>query len=192
MSLIKKIPSKSLAKYHNAEVECEVCSTRRIVRWYPNYTKETHLCRSCATSIGNTGGKRSKEARANMSKVQRALGNGGVRIQSGYTQLIVDTPHPRRRDRKNGKYVFEHILVIEEHIGRFLELHEIVHHIDGDKLNNSLNNLHVCSRSSHGKIYNSAEKAAFMLVKAGLLKFDPITEEYSLSTELATLASELL
>ena len=38
-------------------------------------------------------------------------------------------------------YVYEHRLVMEGVIGRLLEHHEIVHHIDGNKRNNSPDNL---------------------------------------------------
>lgn len=46
--------------------------------------------------------------------------------------------HPR--SNKDG-YVYEHILVAEAMIGRFLADEEIVHHKDGDKRNNEPNNL---------------------------------------------------
>ncbi len=38
-------------------------------------------------------------------------------------------------------YVGEHVLVVEEKIGRTLEKGETIHHLDGNKLNNELNNL---------------------------------------------------
>ena len=43
--------------------------------------------------------------------------------------------------RINGKTKQVHRLVMEEHIGRELTKEEVVHHIDGDKSNNKLDNL---------------------------------------------------
>lgn len=48
-----------------------------------------------------------------------------------------------------GTYVFEHTLVMEEHIGRKLVKGEVVHHIDGDGLNNSIDNLVLMTKKQH-------------------------------------------
>lgn len=52
-----------------------------------------------------------------------------------------------QRSRANG-YVYEHILVAEKKLGRDLNSHEVVHHIDGDKLNNAPDNLEVFANNS--------------------------------------------
>lgn len=53
--------------------------------------------------------------------------------------------HPR--SAKNNGYVFEHIVVMENHLGRLLEKNETVHHKNGDKRDNNLSNLELWSRS---------------------------------------------
>ena len=85
----------------------------------------------------------SEQAKINLSKAIRPKGkehyrwNGGKKInQEGY-RLIKCKEHPRKQ---NG-YVMEHTLIMENHLGRFLDNEEIVHHIDNNKLNNSINNL---------------------------------------------------
>lgn len=51
-----------------------------------------------------------------------------------------------------GRY-FVHRKVMEEKLGRRLRSDEIVHHIDGNKLNNDPNNLEITNRSDHMKIH---------------------------------------
>lgn len=51
--------------------------------------------------------------------------------------------------------VLVHRTIIENAIGRELTKDEIVHHIDGNKLNNELNNLVVLSRSDHVKLHSN-------------------------------------
>ena len=49
----------------------------------------------------------------------------------------------------DGKWVREHRWLMEQHLGRKLERWEQVHHIDGNHLNNSLDNLEVLSNADH-------------------------------------------
>ena len=54
---------------------------------------------------------------------------------------------------KDGKNVREHVLIAEEKIGRKLKKNEVVHHMDGDKMNNNPENLTVVTRGEHAKIH---------------------------------------
>lgn len=49
----------------------------------------------------------------------------------------------------NGKNIAQHRLVMEEHLGRALTSDEEIHHIDGDKLNNDIENLQIMTRAEH-------------------------------------------
>lgn len=77
--------------------------------------------------------------------------SGGIKNHSDGYILEYCPSHPYA-DR-NG-YVLQHRLIVERSIGRILSPYEIVHHIDGNKGNNALENLTVLTRSEHMKIHN--------------------------------------
>lgn len=66
---------------------------------------------------------------------------GGRRLdKNGYVLVYVAGGHPHGRCRGQ-RFVLEHRLVMEQHLGRLLLPSEVVHHRDGDKQNNALSNL---------------------------------------------------
>ena len=78
-------------------------------------------------------------------------------VKKGDYLYAVVPEHPRAT--KNG-YVLEHRIVIENKLGRILESSEIVHHIDGNKHNNNVDNLEVMTASEHA--YHHVKKGRKM------------------------------
>ena len=83
--------------------------------------------------------------------------------------------------RKNGGYKREHQFICEQHLGRKLEKWEVVHHINGVKLANNIENLFVCSRKQHNKAHNSCFGLVVSLMERGLAYFDRKEGVYKLT-----------
>lgn len=76
----------------------------------------------------------------------------GRRIdRDGYVLVSAPIDHPNARHRKNRNtgLIYEHRLVMEKKIGRYLTDLEIVYHIDGLRLHNSPDNLRLFENNSH-------------------------------------------
>lgn len=66
----------------------------------------------------------------------------------GYVRIYVPM-HPEANTRG---YVYEHRILAEQMIGRRLLKDEIVHHKNGIRWDNSLENLQVMTKFEHGKL----------------------------------------
>ena len=75
---------------------------------------------------------------------------GYITTWNGYKKVKAPDDYPNK-DKKG--YVMEHRLVMEKHIGRYLERDEEVHHIDGDKFNNKIENLQLLTKKEHRRIH---------------------------------------
>ncbi len=58
-----------------------------------------------------------------------------------------------RRIKIDDKWVAEHRYIMSKHLGRELDKKEIVHHKDGDGLNNEISNLEIMSWGDHNRLH---------------------------------------
>ncbi len=102
---------------------------------------------------------------------------GGRRINKDGYVSIWNPKHPN--STKQGR-ILEHRLVIEKHIGRMLDSDEVVHHVDFDKTNNSINNLYLTTRKRNSKLNRDICGLIKQLMNTGAVKFDTKKGEYYL------------
>jgi len=104
----------------NTPKTCEKCGAEYL-GWNNTKRNKHHYCsHSCAVSAPRTNRK-----------------NVALRMSDGYLCRYLPE-HPSSNIK--GLYA-EHRLVMEKHIGRLLTKKEVIHHIDGDVSNNSIDNL---------------------------------------------------
>lgn len=123
-----------------AERNCVVCGK-------PLEKKQKKCCsRSCSATYGN------RNARGEKARNWK----GGRNLHSEDYIRIYKPNHP---SACSYGYVYEHRFVMEQRIGRHLHTHEIVHHINGIKTDNRIENLELISnQSEHCKFHNSLRK----------------------------------
>lgn len=109
------------------------------------------LIRSSRDSCPYCGGlkvKKSKACRSCSDKIRigpdSSRWKGGRKVKDGY-MFVLTSEHPNKD--QNG-YVREHHLVMEKAIGRFLRPGETVHHKNGQRSDNAIENLELWA-SSH-------------------------------------------
>jgi hypothetical protein len=80
--------------------------------------------------------------------IWKPIGHAYVRTRKGRSYRWIKVAMGAGRNN----YKAEHRLIIEQHIGRELFPHEHIHHLNGDTLDNRLENLAVVSKSDHALI----------------------------------------
>lgn len=94
----------------------------------------------------------SDEHRANISAARVAWAEKNARgtsaKQSGYVEFT----------RGENKGRSEHVVAMEARIGRRLRADEVVHHIDGDRSNNNIDNLALMTRAAHTRLHRREQR----------------------------------
>jgi hypothetical protein len=85
-----------------------------------------------------------KPVHTNRGSNNPAWRGGEVITKTGYVKVYA--PEHPHRDRHNK--VWKHRLVMEQKVGRYLEPQEVVHHIDGNGMNNHPDNLELFANNA--------------------------------------------
>ena len=104
----------------------------KIIEYYleGNYQAETCKKFGIGRKALHTIFKNNKiKIRPSNLKGEKAHGWKGGKVDDGYGRLLIYSPHHPRTIR-SGVYVYEHTLVMEKKLGRFLIKGEVVHHKD--------------------------------------------------------------
>lgn len=123
----------------------QTCATNRMHEKRRGQSLEPRPCEHCSSVFvprqGSAGRFCSWECKNKGQRGDKASGwKGGRHVtEHGYIAVLLD-----------GKYVLEHRFVMEKHLGRSLERHETVHHINGKRDDNRIENLQLRS-GKHGK-----------------------------------------
>lgn len=144
-------------------------------RFAPQYS---HFCTICK---GQSSIKGQKSRRINLDK---RIGEKQIDT-SGYMTVYVGKTHPY--SKSYGGRIREHVVVMERHIGRPLRVDknsrmganaEVVHHVDGDKLNNDIQNLDLMTVAEHNVCHGNVRHLVFELYKIGIVGYNRETHEY--------------
>jgi len=158
-------------------VRCDRCKKQRETTFQTATMigTKTH-CRSCARTLSSHKRPQSTKgvSKPNILGSKHYRWKGGRSVtKDGYIKLY------NKSDPKG--YSLEHVVVIEQTLGRKVQADELVHHIDGDKKNNDINNLVLLtSHTQHKNAHNSLQKIGYDLVRQGIIVFDRIKNEYIL------------
>lgn len=103
---------------------------------------------------------------------------GGRRLANGYVYLLLPS-HP---NSNSAGYVGEHISVMSEHLRRPIAPHEVVHHINGIRDDNRIENLIVMTRKAHTHHHSHGQSNPNSL--ANLIPMNPALAKKVITTRM--------
>jgi len=104
-----------------------------------------------------------KAVKRNQKGDKNNFWKGGKTISDKGYVLVKNEEHPRAKEC--GGYVYEHILIMENFLGRQLKYEknnkysEVVHHINGNKKDNRIENLQTMTKETHTKLHKEKRES---------------------------------
>jgi len=140
----------NVAKY------CNKC--RRLVRkadkkrWED---KNCSLCIDCGKKIFRLSTR--CLSCANKGNLNPSWKGGRIVTVNGYIWIY----SPNHPFANSSGYVMEHRLVVEEDIGKYLDVDVLAHHINGKRDDNRLSNLKVVTKKEHSNLHRNFQNGRF-------------------------------
>ena len=168
---------------------CDECGHEQWVNYWNIYRKGVHTCRTCSAKKNAVTREKKDSWNKGQKFSPRNLGSTYINT-NGYKEVWIGKH--TLPDRAGG-YYREHKIFKELEIGRELLPTELIHHVDGDKTNNSTENLYICDgHFGHRKVHGQLERVSMELVRQGIIKFNHETAEYSLDPNICESISKPL
>ena len=146
-------------KSYKVPVECPICHKLRFVYKGPAYSQKTR-CRECFI-------KQDRREKVHNWK-------GGKFKQDGYIHVIIYPDNFFYPMATKRGYILEHRLIIAKHLGRNLQPWELVHHKNGIRDDNRVENLELLTPSehlgSHTKGYQDGFRQGYLEGKSKIME----------------------
>jgi len=158
---VEKLSPGDKVLINGGVAECVRCKTTEDIITY-EYAKFPGFCKNCMYTVLRTNPN----------------STGSHKDKDGYIR-ITGKHHDHPRYKAHG--IQEHILVMEKHLGRFLDKEEVVHHKNGKKDDNRLENLELMTTRAH-LVHHGVESGYKnfdgKLNKHGdIIRFSPLEDE---------------
>lgn len=166
------------------KIKCVICQKEFVVKVAMKDLLKTCSKKCCSENLRNNAIERQKinirfsPPKANSEKSKKIGKSLKIALKDGRLEHLKKTweegskrwtgkGNPRYKDGNSNGYKMiktengwlpEHRVIMEKKIGRLLKPTEIVHHIDGNKLNNNLDNLVVMTIAKHISLHQKGVK----------------------------------
>lgn len=181
---------------------CNECGNKKEVQWGDIYrcrkkhNRTEDYCFKCSMKIYNTGANNSSKKSENAAKISAATRGKSKTFKDGKNLRILDRKvntggYILKWDENSKSHILEHRYVYANHYNiNYNDLQEI-HHLDGNKKNNSIDNLIELSNQDHSLLHSQLEDLAFELVRRGQIIFDKKDKKYRLNSAVELISMDV-